>query len=137
MYKKSHTVMAYSQRTQSQNSGGRKKTETPLGKSKKHSEAQDSTLLTSGNLSPVGRGRQPSNCPRPVAEIRKFICHERKWRDVEKAPNLRHSGTRPAKAEAGPEHIKPIRLGLSNQQQKLIAGGGAKTLREIPYVALM
>lgn len=124
--------MAYGQQTQSQNSGGRKKTETPLRKSKKHSEAQDSTLLTSGNLPPVGRGRQPSNCPRPVAEIRKFICHERKRRDVE-----RHSGTRPAKAEAGPEHIKPIRLGLSNQQQKLIAGGGAKTLREIPYVALI
>lgn len=79
------------------------------------------------------RDRQPPNC----TDIRKFICHERKWRDVEKAQNLRHRGTWPAKNEAGPQHRKPIRLGPSNQQKKLIAGGGAKILREIPYVALI
>lgn len=75
--------------------------------------------------------------PKTSHRFRKFICHERKWRDVEKAPNLRHRGTWPAKNEAGPQHRKPERLGPSNKQKKLIAEEGEKILREIPYVALI
>ena len=56
-------------------------------------------MTSSRNLPLVWRNKQPPNCPRPVAGIRKFICCERKWRNVEKAPNLRHTGTGPAKTE--------------------------------------